>query len=102
MMQSAAPRLRFSLLIVLLTLWFWVTPIFINEEQIPEARTVGHDEGADGGALEAVTEQRLEAPNHQERGGEEQSKVSPRAGEAESLDGFGERIHARSATQPRA
>ncbi len=49
-----------------------------------------------------LSEQRLEAPNRQERGGEEQSKVSPRAGEAESLDGFGAGIHARSSTQLRA
>ena len=67
-----------------------------DEEQVAEAGTVGHHERAERGALEAVLEQRLEPPNHQQRRGEKQREVGPHAGESGAVDDVGQRIHRRA------
>ncbi len=71
-----------------------------DEDHVPEPGTIGHEQRAQGGALEPVMLQRFQPPHHQQGCGEKKGEVSAGVGEAQSVDDFGERIHAGANVRP--
>ena len=63
-----------------------------GEDQVAHARAVGHDERAEDRALDAALGHRFEPPDHEQRGGDEEPKETPRRQGAGALHPFQERI----------